>query len=254
MSIQRYVSKELTHFVGKGKSEEEQYSILVESILKSGVLKTFPGQQEDYVVLEKGNVVGSGSPYKPVEEAYQPQVVCFCDIPVEDLEIHMRKYGTFGLSFLKPFLIEKGANPVLYVANNSGSLNFAPGETLRERYGESPIPRRDLFEESIRAYQIFIDKMRFGRSEVPSDSEAFNTLHVWDTFLQNYVFCFIKFFDDTKPDEDPENVYMEREWRVLGNVPFKLEDVYRVFLPPSYAKRFREDLPDYAGQVTFVGS
>ena len=46
---------------------------------------------------------------------------------------------------------------------------------------------------------------------------------------------------------------MEREWRVLGDVGFELKDVHRIFLPPSYAERFREDLPGYTGQVTFVG-
>jgi hypothetical protein len=37
MISQRYVSEELTHFVGRGSSdEEEQYSILVDNILKCG--------------------------------------------------------------------------------------------------------------------------------------------------------------------------------------------------------------------------
>jgi hypothetical protein len=47
------------------------------------------------------------------------QVVCFCDIPVIDLAIHVRKYSKFGLAFKKAFLIERGACPVFYVANES---------------------------------------------------------------------------------------------------------------------------------------
>jgi hypothetical protein len=33
---QLYVSTELSHFVGKGKTENEQYELLVEKILKPG--------------------------------------------------------------------------------------------------------------------------------------------------------------------------------------------------------------------------
>lgn len=69
-----------------------------------------------------------------------------------------------------------------------------------------------------------------------------------------YVFSFLKYFDATTSDEDPENFYMEREWRVLGDVKFELKNVHRIFLLPSYAERFREDMPGYTGQVTFVES
>jgi hypothetical protein len=41
MPTQRYVSPELTHFVGKGLPEDQQYSLLVNDILMGGCLK-FP--------------------------------------------------------------------------------------------------------------------------------------------------------------------------------------------------------------------
>ena len=31
-----------------------------------------------------------------------------------------------------------------------------------------------------------------------------------------------------------------------------LDDVARVFFPSSYAKRFRAEMPDYTGQISFV--
>src|SRR5689334_24442201 len=46
-------------------------------------------------------------------------MVCFCDIPVEDLPLHMKKYSQFGLAFSKGFLIGKGATPVFYVSETS---------------------------------------------------------------------------------------------------------------------------------------
>jgi hypothetical protein len=71
-------------------------------------------------------------------------------------------------------------------------------------------------------------------------------------FLAYHVFGFIKVFDDAVAEDNPNNFYMEREWRVLGNVRFELNDVYRIILPKSYAGRFREDLPDYQSQVNFA--
>ena len=68
------------------------------------------------------------------------------------------------------------------------------------------------------------------------------------------MFSFIKFFDDSTSDDDAANVYMEREWRVLGDVNFGLANVHRVSMPQRYAERFRADLPNYVGQLTFSDS
>ena len=71
-------------------------------------------------------------------------------------------------------------------------------------------------------------------------------------FLLNYVLSFVKCFDAKRNILDSSNYYMEREWRVPGNVHFQLDDVLRVFFPKKYAKKFRDDLPEYAGQVNFI--
>ena len=118
MPTQRHVSPELTHFVGKGLAEDEQYSVLVNATRKTGWLKHDPTDPTPNESLKSQSLVGGSRPRDDTEAVYS-QVVCFCDIPVTDLEIHMNKYSRFGLSFLKPFLVDKGANPVLYVANNS---------------------------------------------------------------------------------------------------------------------------------------
>lgn len=65
------------------------------------------------------------------------------------------------------------------------------------------------------------------------------------------VFPLIKAFKGNSADEDPENYYMEREWRRYGDLDFSLEDVCRMYLPQRFAKRLRADLPDYYGQMTF---
>jgi hypothetical protein len=44
---------------------------------------------------------------------------------------------------------------------------------------------------------------------------------------------------------------MEHQWRILGNIQFGLEDVVRVILPKRHGWRFREDLPNFYGQIHF---
>ena len=70
-------------------------------------------------------------------------------------------------------------------------------------------------------------------------------------FFDFHIFSFIKLFDDSLPDKDPENYYMEREWRLLGNLKFSFDNVVRVILPQKFAQQFRNDIPDYVGQITF---
>jgi hypothetical protein len=115
---QRYVSNELSHFVGKGKSEEEQYDLLVYKILKTGWL-TYPPHDPS---RPRSLSVDFSKPIS-TDEALRYEVVCFCDIPELDLAIHVRKYSRFGLAFKKEFLIAKGACPVFYLANESPVLN-----------------------------------------------------------------------------------------------------------------------------------
>jgi hypothetical protein len=234
MPTQRYVSHELTHFVGKGLSENQQYSLLVNDILKAGWLMHPPidDRQPSEVLRGSPLVGGTHTPDVDDTEAVYWQGICFCDIPVTDLEIHMTKYSRFGLSFLKPFLVGKGANPVLYVANNSPALPFGLSGT---RSGDEVWPRRRVFKGNIELLEDYRDKFPL-------------TLKF---FLDMLVFSFIKYFDDSTSDEDEANVYMEREWRVLGDVNFALADVHRVFMPESYAEHFRADLPNYTRQLTF---
>jgi hypothetical protein len=238
MPTQRYVSPELTHFVGQGLSEDQQYSLLVNDILKGGCLKFPPIDDSRCTEGLSGNlplVGGTRTPGVDDTEAAYSQRICFCDIPVDDLEIHMNKYSRFGLSFLKRFLIGKGANPVMYVAKNSPALSFRLPESTRDE----PWPRKRVFERNI---VLLEEYRRENRGKFPMNLEY---------FLDILVLPFVKYFDDSASDEHKANVYMEREWRVIGDVKFALADVHRVFMPERYAERFRADLPDYKGQLNF---
>jgi hypothetical protein len=170
----------------------------------------------------------------------------------------MNKYSRFGLSFLKPFLIGKGANPVFYVANNSPMFHFGDRRTFPDSVSfPEPWPRRKLFESNVQLYWDLYraltctDPSPFRGVQPGHSTQEQRRLHTLNFFLSFLVFSFIKYFDDSTSDEDEANVYMEREWRVLGDINFTLADVHRVFMPEDYAERFRADLPNYTGQLTF---
>jgi Putative abortive phage resistance protein AbiGi, antitoxin len=221
-------------------------------------------------------------------------VVCFCDIPTPDLAIHVGKYSKFGLAFTKEFLIEQGACPVFYVANegpvpiNPDAL-FAhysvPLDQITEARAKGTAARKFYFQTSV----IGISKLLIALNELCASGVDFKhdapesafrkefadllgltdaqvaavetalandkaspTIRNCTDFLLLWVFPFIKYFDAKLPLDDLHNYYMEREWRVCGNVEFALKDVSRVFFPASYAARFRTDLPCYFGQISFV--
>jgi hypothetical protein len=176
-------------------------------------------------------------PTKPLSENEQflASVVCFCDIPVEDMAIHMTKFSRFGIAFKKRFLLELGASPVFYVSREAAT---APAD--KEAH------RAQLFDQR---FEQFHDMFSIYREQLPEQRSNTWRLQI---FLSKYVFAFMKFFDARADVDHHRNHYMEREWRVLGNVRFALTDVRRIIVPEKYAGHLREELPDYIGQISFA--
>lgn len=302
-TTQRYISKELTHFVGRGRSASSQYKLLVR-ILRTGWLTHPP--HDPHV---SGNLTVTPSARISQNEMYSPQTVCFCDIPVEDLPLHARKYSRFGLSFDKDFIVENGGAPVHYIPTKSSVrvlLDLSPQQWMEYLKTKSTegfyqyIGRGEYFDNEVRQYHKLLTlfhrlifealdiKRASGRGtrgdsvwDLPPDSEGFPIFDFprqalkqipsdsvrglvqdaiqWDrrlsqlqVFLDFQVFSYVKFFDHVLPDDHKYNYYFEREWRVLGNVGFRIEDVKRVLIPEKYARQLREDCPQYYGQLTFL--
>lgn len=240
--VQRYVSDELTHFVGRGRPEAEQLRLLLD-ILRKGTLSPPPHDPEP-----EGRVAIDRQAPVSRNEAYEPEAVCFCDIPVGDLDLHIRKYSAFGIAFRKPFLVGRGASPVFYVAG--ASTTRAPDASGRL----APLTRADYFDAMVREYHRLRDESQARLDGLPpgaKEREFHERLLRLAHFLDFEVWSYLKFFHYPTGDEDPENYYMEREWRLLGTLRFRLEDVRRVILPEAHARAFREAFPGYHGQVTF---
>ena len=227
--IQRYVSKELTHFVGRHQPEGERFDLLI-NIIQSGLLshKNISGDI-------KVNVHANG-----LEDIVTPGITCFADIPINDLSLHMEKYSNFGLAFKKDFLVKKGANPVHYIATN-GMIREADGEPTNQN-------REDYFKTNIEQYISLISQIK---KMIEKNEHMVNRLAMFDSFLMKQIFAYLKPFDASKTDADEENYYLEREWRIVGDVKFTLDDINRILIPEKYGKQLREVLPGYSGQVSF---
>ena len=62
----------------------------------------------------------------------------------------------------------------------------------------------------------------------------------------------LKFFTVGLPEDEPDNFYMEREWRVPDGLAFRLDDIARVIMPLEFAERFRVEEPEYSALVTIA--
>ena len=258
-TIQRYISKELTHFVGRSLRErmkdkdqllEAQYKILLKIIEEKCI--SYPPHSPDKTT--------SGLKYAPAlrnhivylenfssNDMIVPSMICFCDIPIEDLGIHIRKYSHLGLSFQKSFLIKQGATPLLYVERNSAFRS-----TTRSEYFDMMVKLYIKNCSSIGHIHNLIKNESNSKEYIKMIESKPNECVKIDNFIL-YLLSYIKFFDSNRSDDDEENFYMEREWRSPYSIRFEIEDIRRIILPNSfYGKKFREDVPGYTGQITFT--
>ena len=246
MADQGYVSDELSHFVSRNKTKEEALDILIK-ILTSKRLMMVPGI---------GGPVPCGVLIPPdwstasPDEVFRGDWVCFCDIPFKQLRIHSTKYGEYGLSFKKGRLLKYGANPVFYI--DIGSLAYFPKLREIKQKPDIELPRakgrRDGLVSLLRDIKRRLIPIAPGDPDdwVLEYTAACRTLQ--EVFEMNFL-AFVKFFDSSLAEDDPCNYYMEREWRVLGEVRFELEDVSRIFAPAQDVASLRERFPELIVQI-----
>lgn len=253
-SNQRYVSKELTHFVGRGWEPEVQYQLLL-TILRTGELRSDPNRTPGSPAVAWITLNGSFSE----RTMFHFPGVCFCDIPVADLPVHMEKYSSFGIAFSKAFLVKRGTSPVFYIAKDSEIDPSGNVDAGIRQSSVTPYTRAVFFKEMLESFHgSSIDLLRAVSTVADSDgskarelAEIGKRLAQLKSYLDKYVFSYCVPFDSALDESHGEQFYMEREWRVLGDVRFSLADVERVIVPRSYGTRFRVDFPDYGGQVSF---
>lgn len=259
---QRFASPFLTHFVGRGPIargvpsphlEAEQYDTF-SAILRSRFLADGPD-------CPPGGFLGYSVGNDPLcsNEMVSVSAVCFCDIPLDDLGLHMDKYGGFGLGFDRAYLVARGASPVFYVARDSFVRERPAGRTET-----GPVTRGEYFNEMgalywpLRAF-VFSRGTEPGTDDrdlhqvleehpelrgQPAVQRLTARLNQLTQFLDPYVFGYVKCFDSALPDDDERNFYLEREWRLPRRIDFAFEDLAFVIVPRAFVRRLQEDFPD----------
>jgi hypothetical protein len=140
--------------------------------------------------------------------------------------------------------VEKGANPVHYIATN-GMVWEADGRPANQN-------KEDYFKTNIKRYISLMGQMQDAiQKNEQANMHMVDELRMLDSFLIKHIFAYLKPFDASKTDADEENYYLEREWRIVGDVQFTLDDITRILIPCKYGKQLREALPQYFGQISF---
>jgi hypothetical protein len=232
-----YTSTELFHFVGRADplNHERNWDV-VRTVLKQGWISHPPhergwGKVGYHIDLDADLVRG---------DLLVPSVTCYCDIPLQSLNIHNRKYGYFGLSFSRAYLIEYGARPVMYVPSDAGNWRSVAAAHLKEWQAVLAGLRQPSAMTYAEPARIL------GRDLQTLDEVVSATRSVYEKdFL-----AFVKPFDPHLTDDHPDNYYMEREWRKYGNLRCGPDDVTRVVVERSFAERARQEFPQFAEKIT----
>ena len=261
-----YVSNLLCHFVGRSKPTEEEKFQLLLLIIKSGTLLCSLDPPNTPKTIMSPTYAG-----EHVGEVLERcDCVCFCDIPDESLSIHTNKYSKFGIGFDKAFITKCGARPVMYVPKNA-KIPVDPGSDFPETPMEYYL---QLFRQSTSMMLLFsllnqtydfrillskliqnnptlsstltvldpITAQKFGEGK--THQMLFNEEMAWKT-----QFEYIKIFDETLPEDDPDNYYMERVWRCIHDIKFGLSDIKKIYLKSErYKEKFVEHFPAYKGE------
>jgi hypothetical protein len=68
-------------------------------------------------------------------------MVCFCDIPLSQVGLHMRRYGRYGIGLKKAWGIKKGVSPVMYVHEHApGPIGVAKLISLMALMSQFGVP------------------------------------------------------------------------------------------------------------------
>ena len=243
--VNRYVSEELFHFVGRsGPNKNECNWNVLEKVLNNGCVSHFPHNVDwggKGLTADFKKSLANG-------ELIEPQITCYCDVPFDSLRIHCEKYGRFGLSLHRKLLIKHGARPVTYVPMTHEDQEPSSGRQLLEEI--------QLHFHKLHNHVAFDPELNKIREQGTTRGQPPNNLNeaicAIDRILVKDVLAFIKPFDSTLPDNHRDNYYMEREWRKFGNMLFKPGDIIRVVVAKGYKQRVQAEFPDLADKVSEI--
>jgi hypothetical protein len=241
LELMRYTSDELFHFVGRNDptNHETNFQTILK-ILESKNISYWPHDGDD-----RSWEIDWQADFRSGEPLIK-QITCFCDIPYESLGIHLNKYGMFGISFDRRFLIRKKARPVFYHPLQAPGPNTDWSSPHSTTLLEDWICAAESFLEQI-ARPMMSNVMFQPLGVVHTNPN--NAAWAMDDFLTDGFFAFLKVFDGHLAEDAPENFYMEREWRIRGYLRFQPDDVVSIVVHRDFIKRLASTAPEYAGRI-----
>lgn len=186
------------------------------------------------------------APRRSKAEMLVPTVTCYCDIPYGQLGPHISKYGSFGLSFSRHYLTKVGARPVIYVPCRPDDWRGVfTGYTLLKELEATFVG----VQEQRAALSPDTNGKHTGVGLETRPKSASEALEKTEHTLALRVLAFIKPYESTLDESDPNYYYSEREWRKLGNLMFEPSDVLRVVVHHSFLARVREEFPAFRDRL-----
>jgi hypothetical protein len=224
---QKYIARELTHLT---KKYETLCAILNDRVLLGG---------PDIEFSRKGDIEFVSMYREDISRNAMIKVnkVCFSDIPEGQMDIHKQKYGYFGISFDKDFIVRKGGIPVHYVPRAAA---------INSRWMNECETRAGFFDRITKEMYEYFDGLIVEHFNDEEKKKKYQRLH---EFIEIHIKPYYKFFDHTLPDGHFDNYYFEREWFVVGNVKFNMSDIRSVLLPQEDESKFRQEFPKYKGPI-----
>jgi len=131
---------------------------------------------------------------KPFIESVYVGMKCFCDIPLDSIEKHIKVYGDFAVGFKKIWGIKVGLTPVIYYNSKSSYV-----ESMRCIYND----RIKLLNKLHEKYTGAISKEQSAVIDL--------IIELKKSFTMYKPIC--GYYDRTK--EENYNFYNEREWRYI---------------------------------------
>ncbi len=235
-----YLSDELFHFVGRSDpiNHDRNFAILAK-ILEEGCISYPPHEIGWGETAYRYNFEGKLS----TAELVVPSVTCYCDIPLSELNMHVAKYGNFGVSFRRDFLIRYGARPVTYVPMSDSDRGSPFGRELLDEIEIVFHSCHDHFRANGRSVK------RRLKTRISNPEEAAAALC---SVVAKDLLAFIKPFNADIPTEHQGNYYSEREWRKHGNLMFSSKDIAHIVVHGSMQSAIAERFPELKARVALV--
>ncbi len=87
--------------------------------ISSGTLFHFTNSLDNIIsIFKSGFRLNYVAEKIPNEKGYYiAQMVCFCDIPLGSVKVHLHRYGDYGIGIRKKYCKDNAINPVFYIYN-----------------------------------------------------------------------------------------------------------------------------------------